>query len=101
MPKLFASDIVIHDKDTGEKIAARVEVNHPASHRGIEIYQSSFEDGGSGLRLRALPMQAVGKAFELSGTVGGTSQLTPVQAGISDGLTVEYTGLRVVPMCGP
>ena len=96
MPKLFASDIVIHDKDTGEKIAARVEVNHPASHRGIEIYQSSFEDGGSGLRLRALPMQAVGKTFELSGTVGGTSQLTPVQAGISDGLTVEYTGLRVI-----
>ncbi len=47
MPKLFASDIVIHDKETGEKIPARVEVNHPARHRGIEIYQSSFDDGGS------------------------------------------------------
>jgi cytochrome c biogenesis protein len=30
MPKLFASDIVIHDKETGEKLPARVEVNHPA-----------------------------------------------------------------------
>ena len=29
MPKLFASDIVIHDKATGEKREARVEVNHP------------------------------------------------------------------------
>ncbi len=96
MPKLFASDIVIHDKDTGEKIPARVEVNHPASHRGIEIYQSSFEDGGSGLRLRALPMQPGGKTIDLDGAVGGTSQVSPIQSGKSDGLTVEYTGLRVI-----
>ncbi|RZI98801.1 MAG: cytochrome c biogenesis protein ResB, partial [Rubrivivax sp.] len=34
MPRLFASEIVIHDKATGEAIPARVEVNHPASHRG-------------------------------------------------------------------
>ncbi len=96
MPKLFASDIVIHDKDSGEKIEARVEVNHPASHRGVEIYQSSFEDGGSGLRLRALPMQMGLKTFDLDGAVGGTSHLSPVQAGNSDGLSVEYTGLRVI-----
>ena len=31
MPKLFASDIVIHDRETGEAMPARVEVNHPAS----------------------------------------------------------------------
>jgi len=43
MPKLFASDIVIHDHETGEKKEARVEVNHPAQHRGINIYQSSFD----------------------------------------------------------
>jgi hypothetical protein len=29
MPKLFASDIVIHDHETGEQKPARVEVNHP------------------------------------------------------------------------
>lgn len=28
MPKLFASDIVIHDKETGEALPARVEVTH-------------------------------------------------------------------------
>ena len=58
MPKLFASEIIIHDKATGEKTPARVEVNHPASYKGIEIYQSSFDDGGSHLKLRAVPMVA-------------------------------------------
>ena len=58
MPKLFASDIVIHDKATGEKKEARVEVNHPANFKGIEIYQSSFDDGGSRVKLQAMPMSA-------------------------------------------
>ena len=35
MPKLFASDIVIHDKETGAKTPARVEVNHPVNYKGI------------------------------------------------------------------
>ena len=47
MPKLFASEVIIHDKATGEAVPARIEVNHPASYKGVEIYQSSFDDGGS------------------------------------------------------
>jgi cytochrome c biogenesis protein len=46
MPKLFASDIVIHDKETGEKIPARSR-STTRRFKGIEIYQSSFDDGGS------------------------------------------------------
>ena len=96
MPKLFASDIIIHDKETGEKIPARVEVNHPASHRGIEIYQSSFDDGGSSVTLTSVPMNAatgVGvKPFEVQGTIGTSSALTSG----SDKLTLEYTALRVI-----
>ena len=92
MPKLFASDIVIHDKETGEKIATRVEVNHPASHRGIEIYQSSFDDGGSRVKLQAVPMGAAVKPFEIEGTIGGTSEVSNG----ADNLTLEYTGLRVI-----
>ncbi len=34
MPKLFASDIVIHDLATGKAKPARVEVNHPVSYGG-------------------------------------------------------------------
>ena len=56
MPKLFASEVVIHDKATGEKTERRIEVNHPANFKGIEIYQSCFDDGVSAVTLRALPM---------------------------------------------
>jgi cytochrome c biogenesis protein len=96
MPKLFASEIVIHDKETGEKIPARVEVNHPARHRGIEIYQSSFDDGGSSVTLQAVPLatgrQASSKVFEIQGTVGGSSSLTNG----AEKMTLEYTALRVI-----
>lgn len=96
MPKLFASEIVIHDKETGEKIPARVEVNHPATHRGIDIYQSSFDDGGSSVKLRAIPIDGAGKHFEVEGTIGSSSQLTRGQTEGAEKMTLEYTGLRVI-----
>ncbi len=92
MPKLFASDIVIHDKATGEKKEARVEVNHPANFKGIEIYQSSFDDGGSRVKLQALPMSANSKPFEVEGVIGGSTELSNGQ----DKLSLEFTGLRVI-----
>jgi cytochrome c biogenesis protein len=91
MPKLFASEIVIHDKATGEKIPARVEVNHPASWRGIEIYQASFDDGGSSVKLRAVPVNG-GKPFEVEGVIGGSTQLAKGE----EKMTLEFTGLRVI-----
>ncbi len=97
MPKLFASEIIIHDKATGEKTPARIEVNHPASYKGIEIYQSSFDDGGSHLKLRAVPMTAGAKAFDIDGTVGGSTEL--VGNGVAPGgekLTLEFTALRTI-----
>ncbi len=92
MPKLFASDIVIHDKATGEKQEARVEVNHPANFKGIEIYQSSFDDGGSRVKLQAVPMAAASKPFEVEGTIGGSTELSNG----NDKLRLEFTGLRVI-----
>ena len=92
MPKLFASEIVIHDKDTGETKEARVEVNHPASYKGIQIYQSSFDDGGSRVKLRSVPMDGVGQPFEIEGHIGGSSEITNG----NEKLTLEYTGLRVI-----
>ncbi|MFM6986249.1 MAG: cytochrome c biogenesis protein ResB [Hydrogenophaga sp.] len=92
MPRLFASDIVIHDHETGEKKDARVEVNHPASHRGINIYQSSFDDGGSRVRLKAVPINGPVQAFEVSGTIGSSTALSNGD----EKLTLEYAGLRVI-----
>jgi cytochrome c biogenesis protein len=92
MPKLFASDIVIHDHETGEKREARVEVNHPAVHRGIAIYQSSFDDGGSSVKLKAVPMAADTKPFMVEGVIGGSTSLSNG----TQKLSLEYTGLRVI-----
>jgi cytochrome c biogenesis protein len=92
MPKLFASEVVLHDRETGAQVPARIEVNHPASYKGVEIYQSSFDDGGSSVKLKAVPMGAAAKPFELEGRIGGTSQITNG----SEQLTLEYAALRVI-----
>jgi len=92
MPKLFASEVVLHDRATGETKPARIEVNHPASWKGIEIYQSSFDDGGSDVKLKAVPMAAAAKPFEIEGTIGSSAELSNG----SDRLKLEYTALRVI-----
>lgn len=93
MPKLFASEVVLHDRETGEQVPARIEVNHPASYKGVEIYQSSFDDGGSRVKLKAVPMAAAAKPFEVEGVIGGPS--TEITNG-KDKLTLEYAALRVI-----
>ncbi|PUE18202.1 cytochrome C biogenesis protein ResB [Limnohabitans sp. MMS-10A-160] len=92
MPKLFASDIVIHDKATGAKQDARVEVNHPANYKGIEIYQSSFDDGGSTVKLQAVPMSAATAPFDVEGVIGSSTDLSNGK----DKMRLEFTGLRVI-----
>ncbi|MBS0449440.1 MAG: cytochrome c biogenesis protein ResB [Proteobacteria bacterium] len=92
MPKLFASRIVIHDHDTGAAIPATVEVNKPAFHRGVAIYQSSFDDGGSELKMRAWPMGTQGQPFDIAGVVGNATRLGNGQ----DALTLEFTGFRAI-----
>lgn len=92
MPKLFASEIVIHDHETGAAIPATVKVNEPVFHRGVAIYQSSFDDGGSSLKLRAFPMGAGGRAFDVQGVVGASTDLSDG----NDKLSLEFTGLRVI-----
>ena len=99
MPKLFASDIVIRDRETGLTTEKRVKVNEPAEHRGIAIYQSSFEDGGSSLKLQALPMArkaGSAKPFTIDGVVGGSTQLTSGDAKDGESLRLEFNGLRVI-----
>jgi cytochrome c biogenesis protein len=92
MPKLFASEVVLHDRDTGKATPATVKVNQPVFHRGIAIYQSSFDDGGSSVSLRGLPLAGAGKPLELKGTIGGNLGLRSNE----DQLTLELTQLRVI-----
>ncbi len=93
MPKLFASDIVVTDRRTGKQTAARVEVNKPFVYDGVAIYQSSFEDGGSKLKLTGYPMHGDNpKTFDMSGVVGESSKLT----GKGGDYTVEFSDFRLM-----
>ncbi|AKJ69850.1 cytochrome C biogenesis protein ResB [Pandoraea thiooxydans] len=97
MPKLFASDIVVIDPKTGKRIDATVEVNHPFSYKGVEIYQSSFQDGGSKLKLTGYPMAGQSAAsFALAGEVGGQASLSPAEADKTVGDDVEFTDFRAI-----
>ena len=53
MPKDFASDIVVTDKASGNRVAQTIRVNHPLTINGITIYQSTYGDGGSDVRFQS------------------------------------------------
>lgn len=93
MPKLFASDVEVFDPENGKRFTSTIEVNHPLVYKGVTVYQSSFDDGGTRLKMLGLPM--VGDrsaAFPFSGEVGGS---VPLRRG-DDSLTVEFTGFKAI-----
>jgi len=88
MPKLFASHVTVRSNDSGKTVDAVVEVNKPLIFEGVAIYQSSFEDGGSKLKLLGHPMKGTGTTtFGLNGEVNGTTKL-------NDEYTVEWSDFR-------
>jgi cytochrome c biogenesis protein len=92
-PRLFASEVLVKDDD-GKTFPYRVEVNKPLIHKGVAVYQSSFDDGGSSLKITAHPL--IGSRaynFEIKGEVGGNSQLAN-ESGVN--YTVEWSGFRAI-----
>ncbi|CAM8659540.1 ResB ResB protein required for cytochrome c biosynthesis [Burkholderiales bacterium] len=93
MPKLFASDVVLKDKETGATKEATIEVNKPLIHRGVAIYQSSFDDGGSQLKLSLHPLQGpLTRALPLELAVG---QSQPLSSG-QERLTLEISSFKPI-----
>jgi cytochrome c biogenesis protein len=91
MPKLFASEVTVRDHETGKTFAASIKVNQPLIYRGVAIYQSSFEDGGSKLKLTGYPMTgASDKAFNIDGEVGNATELKQGD----EPYTVEWSDFR-------
>ena len=91
MPKLFASEVQVTDHETGATFPATIKVNQPLIYKGLAVYQSSFEDGGTRLKLEGFPMTGASAAgFALAGEVGGT---TALHAGQGE-YTVEWSGFR-------
>jgi cytochrome c biogenesis protein len=100
MPKRFASDIVIHDPREKEPKVFTVEVNHPVSYDGVTIFQSSFQDGGSLVRLRPHSLWAR-QPQDLplfDAIVGGKARELPIFGAMDQqgGLKLEVTDLRVI-----
>lgn len=94
-PKLFASDVVVTEKDTGKTYEARIEVNRPLIHDGVAIYQSSFEDGGSRLKFTGYPLAgARDYTFSIEGEVGGSTALNADGADKERALTLEFIDFR-------
>lgn len=91
MPKLFASEVVVHDRALNKTFPATIKVNEPLIYKGVAVYQSSFEDGGSRLKLTGFPMTGPdAKAFSISGAVNGATELKAAGSSFS----VEWSGFR-------
>ena len=87
-PKTFASRITILDKKTDQPIMQRtITVNHPLIYDGVAIYQASFGDGGTRLRINGWNLRdSSTQPFPFGGVIHGKSSL----AGDNLPLTVEF-----------
>ncbi|MEM6985246.1 MAG: cytochrome c biogenesis protein ResB [Pseudomonadota bacterium] len=76
-PKSFESDLIIHDDSLDEPFRQTIRVNHPLTHRGYTVYQSSFGDGGTRVVLNLWPLDGVTPAVkDLQGNVLRTLSVT-------------------------
>eukprot|EP01041_Mallomonas_annulata_P041067 gene41067-65068_t len=89
MPKLFASDVVVFDPETQERFEATIEVNKPLIYKGVTVYQSSFDDGGTKVQLKGIPLTGERDyRFDLDGIVGGARDLSQLQGDLSKDVKV-------------
>jgi cytochrome c biogenesis protein len=86
----------VTDHETGKTFPATIKVNEPLLYKGLAVYQSSFDDGGSKLKLTGFPMAGPGaQTFPLSGEVGASTPLRN-ERGNERGneYTVEWSAFR-------
>lgn len=90
-PKSFESDLVIIDPDLKEPITTTISVNHPFTYKGITIYQSDFQDGGTTLNFKVWNLFGANNQTQpLAGAIFQTGVL-----GTGDNaLKVEYNDFR-------
>lgn len=106
MPSRFASEVEVTDHATGKTFPATIEVNHPLHYKGITVYQSSFDDGGSRVQLAAYPLKGVlARGATVQGTIGKSLAVDPAAAGaavaqgagsLPGSLRMDLTSLRVI-----
>ncbi len=97
MPSSFKSEVQVTDPETGKSFDQTIEVNEPLRYKGVTVYQSSFDDGGSTLQLVGYPLDGANpQPFTLDGTVGKSTEISLRGSAAQSPLQVEFTGLRVI-----
>lgn len=97
MPSSFKSEVEVTDPETGHKFEQTIEVNEPLRFKGVTVYQSSFDDGGSKLELVGYPLAgAFSRPFDIAGTVGKATQISARDGGHDTPLEIDFSGLRVI-----
>lgn len=95
MPSRFASDVEVTDPETGVTFDQTIEVNEPLRYKGVTVYQSSFDDGGSEVVLEGYALMGPRtEPVSLTKQVGESVELT-----LGDNerkVQVEVTGLRPI-----
>ncbi len=90
-PKSFESDIVITDPDLKTPLTKTISVNHPLTYKGIAIYQSDFQDGGTKLNFKVWNLLAKDSQTQ---TLEGAIFQKGMLGGGADALKVEYNDFR-------
>lgn len=90
-PKSFESDLVIHDPEVASPIQRTIRVNHPLIYKGIAIYQSDFQDGGSLLDFQVWDL--LGKQTSAQPLHGKVFSDSPWGQG-EDALSIEFNDFR-------
>ena len=94
MPSRFASEVEVLDPDTGETFSQTIEVNEPLRFKGVTVYQSSFDDGGSQVELAIYPLSGTSSGpVDVTKQVGDSLEF-PVAP--SNNIRLEITGLRPI-----
>ena len=97
MPSSFKSEVEVTDPVTGDTFERTIEVNEPLRYKGVTVYQSGFDDGGSILSLKGYPLVGPGsKTFALNGKVGETVGIAAQESPNEHALTVQLTELRPI-----
>lgn len=97
MPKLFASDVEVFDPENGNRFQKTIEVNKPLIYKGVTVFQSSFDDGGTRVVMKGIPLNgSTHQPFELTGEVGGVSPLVGNTASRTAKYNVEFTGFKSI-----
>jgi len=97
MPSSFKSEVEVTDPETGKSFNRTIEVNEPLRFKGVTVYQSSFDDGGSTLHLVGYPLAgAKAQPFTLDGTVGKSAEISLGGGAGPSPLQIEFSGLRVI-----